>query len=1166
MALIKSWSLVLLSLLAIAVTTDAVAQKEYTKWYFGEYSGLDFTYDPPSPLADGQLVTTEGSASWCDPITGKLLFYTDGVTVYTSGHRKMWNGEGLYGHESSTQSALIVPDPASSVRYYIFTVDQNGYEPEPPKGMHYSIVDMSKMSGFGEVVEKNVPVNRGVVEKLTAVRLCNGRAYWIITHERNSNAFLAYYLDERGLRRPPVRSAGLGREHGPETTDGIGYLVASPDGRMLASAIFDKDNIDNQITAELFRFDPATGTVYDYIELPMLPLAYGACFSPDNSRVYFSTVGAVEQFTLTNWDRSAIVTSQRTLSNLAQDSRALQLGPDGRIYISNATWLGVIMFPNRFGIAADLRMQSVYLGPRVTYYSLPNNIVANVVLDQCSAPIARMRKIPDEICAGTCIELFDSSTSGVNVWQWTIESGTPSTSTARDPGKVCFDAPGSYTIKLVVSNGLLSDSTMRTLTVVDCPLPEARFITVDTVCMKTPVQIMDSSLRATSWQWEFEGGTPSSATGKDVSNLTFEQPGVYTIRLIASNDQGADTAYRRIVVESCLEPEAALLHDSLVCITECIDFSDRSTGTPRSYKWYFEGGVPTYSESKDPKGICYPTVGRYSVKLVVENEYGIDSVVSHVRVSSCMKPEARLSDTEICVEACLTLADASENEPTSWEWNIEGATPSSSTSANPGVVCYAKPGTYRTRLIVSNYYGADTAFSTVVVLASILAIDPSVLLIDTIEPCIALDTAIWLRGGCNGNIVTSVASNHAAVTVDQGQLVLAEDSVVRVPVRILSRRAGAFQASLLITTTDSSYTLEVRGFTGPAAESFEIDRQSLSFNTTFCEPARGTVRITNRSCQYQDLASLWIDQPSGASRYQIVSASPSTFAPDESFDVIVEYAPELPGVDACRLMMRTGEGVEVAVPLTGTFIPPADARFRLEAGATSQIVQPGEVQTMHVILENALAGAQCPDVITLRLGYERDVISLRDAVAGNGWRVASSEEDANGLRLELHRILVKDLDAGSPLVDLTFTPFVARRDTVTVRVEEFALNPDDSLFQRCHTRGSISGSKSITLAANCGDDYLRKSLNDLIVSPIIVRPNPASVSDALVLDFESKQSASYTIHVIDVHGKTVYGTTVEALADRSISVSIPSSALSSGSYQLIVRSGDVTASTRFILR
>src|SRR5688572_15417510 len=111
------------------------AQKEGNIWYFGDRAGVDFNSGSPKALTNGMLITAEGCATICD-VNGKLLFYTDGISVWNRKHKKMPNGFDLKGDPSSTQSGIIVPYPNDTTKYYVFTVDFEGHE----DGFQYSIV------------------------------------------------------------------------------------------------------------------------------------------------------------------------------------------------------------------------------------------------------------------------------------------------------------------------------------------------------------------------------------------------------------------------------------------------------------------------------------------------------------------------------------------------------------------------------------------------------------------------------------------------------------------------------------------------------------------------------------------------------------------------------------------------------------------------------------------------------------------------------------------------------------------------------------------------------------------------------------------------------------------------------------------------------------------
>ena len=94
-------------------------------WYFGARAALSFNppagQPVPAALPNSVMVADECSASISDE-DGKLLFYTNGITVYNKVHQQMLNGYGLNGNISTVQIA-IVPVPGNDSIFYIFTAD-----------------------------------------------------------------------------------------------------------------------------------------------------------------------------------------------------------------------------------------------------------------------------------------------------------------------------------------------------------------------------------------------------------------------------------------------------------------------------------------------------------------------------------------------------------------------------------------------------------------------------------------------------------------------------------------------------------------------------------------------------------------------------------------------------------------------------------------------------------------------------------------------------------------------------------------------------------------------------------------------------------------------------------------------------------------------------------
>jgi hypothetical protein len=255
------------------------AQKEGNIWYFGLNAGLDFSSGDPVALKNGQVYQSEGVASICDK-EGQLLFYTDGMIIYNRNHGTMTNGQGLLGHNSSTQSAIIVPAISDSYRFYVFTVDAEAGS----NGVCYSIVNMGLDGGLGDVEVKNVQLLTPACEKLTAIKHCNGKDTWVITHGWNSNAFYAFLLTSTGIQAPVISRAGRSIDSDNGRT--AGYMKAAPDGSKLALANY-------RIGVDLFDFDPATGRVSNPVELLASEEPYGIEFSPNSALLYVTDAKAL---------------------------------------------------------------------------------------------------------------------------------------------------------------------------------------------------------------------------------------------------------------------------------------------------------------------------------------------------------------------------------------------------------------------------------------------------------------------------------------------------------------------------------------------------------------------------------------------------------------------------------------------------------------------------------------------------------------------------------------------------------------------------------------------------------------------------------------------------------------------------------------------------------
>jgi gliding motility-associated-like protein len=483
-------------------TTPSFSQKEAANWYFGVKAGLDFNSGSPVTLTNGQLNTAEGCTTISDK-NGNLLFYTDGSIVYDKSHQIMPNGYGLLGHNSSTQSAIIVPKPNNPNLYYIFTVDQplpanvdddplNNEDP-PNNGLNYSLVDLRLNNGLGDVstTEKNIPlitydVNNAedvkfkCSEKITAVQHGDGVSFWVITHFKST--FFSFKISNQGVDKKPIQSnTPLNVPTGGYLSNAIGYLKTSPNGKKIAianSALKPNDDlgpknnvIRNTGNVWLFDFDALTGKVSNGFSILNGSNPYGLEFSARSKKLYVTTnlfsnddvsLGSL----LIQYDlkSSNIIGSKTTINSSTNVAGALQLALDEKIYRSGYAFgadssnkLSVINNPESDGSSCNFLQNQIDLGTGKTKLGLPP-FITSLFLYAFNYEFN---------CLGQATHFYINSVEKIDAVLWDFGDGA--TSRDRDAYHT-YTKTGDYKVTLIKTvNGEDREPLEKIITIYDVP-------------------------------------------------------------------------------------------------------------------------------------------------------------------------------------------------------------------------------------------------------------------------------------------------------------------------------------------------------------------------------------------------------------------------------------------------------------------------------------------------------------------------------------------------------------------------------------------------------------------------------------------------------------------------------------------------------------------------
>ena len=546
------------------------AQKQGNIWYFGQNAGLDFNKEPVEALTDGQLNTDEGCATISDA-NGKLLFYTDGKTVWNKNHQVMFNGTGLKGDVSSTQSAIIVPHPGNTNLYYIFTVDSNIGE----GGLRVSEVDMSLQGGLGGIINKtkNKLLLNTSTEKICAVQHANKIDFWVIGHRWNSDLFYIYQINADGLNVIPS-SQKAGSMHKGNNRNTHGYMKTSSDGKKLAVVI-----AEDKIT-EVFNFNNFTGRITNPttpLSIESISYTYGVEFSPDNSKLYlsFRYNDGIDQYDLNAGTNSQILASKYKIPT-EQAIGALQLGIDGRIYtVKNNGFIGLIYNPNDKGSEIRYQEKAINLKSKAGKIGLPN------IVQSFFFPILFE-------FTGTCRNdttfFKPKNIESILSAEWDFGdplSGVSNTSTDIKPFHI-YNKPGQYLVTLnVILTNAVKKSYTETITILE-GLPKINLGNDTLLCPGQKLVLNAYVHGKVRYAWQ---GNPM----RNSPSITVNAPGTYWVDVIGDCGISRDTIKVDYYTLNNPFPEPKFL-----CPNESVKL-DATTPGAISYLWQDGSTSPFYT-------------------------------------------------------------------------------------------------------------------------------------------------------------------------------------------------------------------------------------------------------------------------------------------------------------------------------------------------------------------------------------------------------------------------------------------------------------------------------------------------------------------------------------------------------------------------------------------
>jgi gliding motility-associated-like protein len=592
---------------AINVTEYGVQLQVYNKWYFGFEAGIDFNEQPPVALTDGVMNAPEGCTAVSDR-NGEILFYTDGETVY--GRTGEILGQFIGGDQTATMSVIAVPFPQDETMYYIFTT-REVYNSDDDFFVSYAILDIKEITGAdpGEVKLDNLPLFERSTERITALGGYGNNAL-LLAHEYGNNTFRMYPITPQGINPPILQSIGSIHNFGAEESS-EGYMKFSPDGSRLAVALVS----NGQNIVDLFDFNDTTLTlsnhqVINFTELFPEYQVYGVEFSPQANKLYVSLTGATSrlyEFRLDSADINFINNSRNLLREENLQFGALQMGPDGQIYVAiNGSGVLASIAPNDIvDQPSTYNPIGIDLAGKTSGLGLPNFI--QTMSTDAGAPTASVTGL----CVGQETFLTGQATSIIDMYEWSITKVGDSISVFFDTNiatSYTFLESGDYNVDFHIYNRCGLDTTISQVVTVLDPPPPTTLPEVFAIC--TGAEVLEAyPAGTTGYNYLWSDGT---------TDRTFPvtAPGIFsvTVSYVNISLNGCTTTDTTFVADG--RPQYDIGPDFTVCQDETVP--DLQTGLhPGSYffDWRINGALSPDTTNTHPVDTSVPGTFIYTVNV-----------------------------------------------------------------------------------------------------------------------------------------------------------------------------------------------------------------------------------------------------------------------------------------------------------------------------------------------------------------------------------------------------------------------------------------------------------------------------------------------------------------------------------------------------------------------
>ncbi|RYY63627.1 MAG: PKD domain-containing protein, partial [Chitinophagaceae bacterium] len=299
---------------------------------------------------------------------------------------------------------------------------------------------------------------------------------------------------------------------------------------------------------------------------------------------------------------------------------------------------------------------------------------------------------PRSGCAPLVVSFTDHTSGSPLQWRWELGNGV--VSTQQNPSTIYVN-PGTYAVKLKVTNTQGADSVLRTAYITVYEAPTVAFGSPDLLgCAPFTATFADSgssSLPVVERRWDFGDGTLGDGS---TPAHTYQSAGLYGVSLKVTNSAGCSkTLTRPQYVRVSGKPQAAFTNSnaSRCTVPHSVQFT-ATGGASSQYAWDFGDGT---TASGAAPSHTYTTAGSYTVSLIATNASGCRDTIRKTALVQVGASAAFQAPDTICVHSTVAFINQSNPVAPVSAWTFGDG--SASGEVFP-IKTFDVPGTYTVEL------------------------------------------------------------------------------------------------------------------------------------------------------------------------------------------------------------------------------------------------------------------------------------------------------------------------------------------------------------------------------------------------------------------------------------------------------------------------------------